>query len=141
MGETERDRHDFTRYNCNEYYQELEDAVSTFGFKAAVLIVKVRDALHALSEVKDIIMSYLSITKVIMYSHCEILWSDNSGACLGRHPTENDGAGLYNPEKYAVIVQQSLRSKMSGIWIKNSLTTYDKRKLRAFRSTYTFNTQ
>ena len=30
---------------------------------------------------------------------------------------------------------------MLGLWIKDSLTTYDKRKLRAFRSAYTFNTQ
>ena len=30
---------------------------------------------------------------------------------------------------------------MLGLWIKNYLTTDDKRKLRDFRSTYTFNTQ
>ena len=71
----------------------------------------------------------------------EILWAYNSGAGLGSHPTENYGLGIYYPAKHAIIAQHRLRSKMIGLWIKNSLTTYEKRKLRAFRTVYTLNTQ
>ena len=74
-------------------------------------------------------------------SHCEILWDDNSGAGLGRHPTENHEAGLDDPQNWAIIDQQRLSSNVLGIWIDKSLTTYAKRKLRAFRSAYNFNNQ
>ena len=32
-------------------------------------------------------------------------------------------------------------SNMLGLWVKNSLTTYAKRKLSALMTAYTFNTQ
>ena len=67
-------------------------------------------------------------------SHCEIVWSDNSGVGLGSHPTVNYGAGLDNPEKQAEFYEQRLMSKMLDLRIKNSLTTYSKLKLRDFRS-------
>ena len=84
----------------------LEDDVSTFGFKASVLIVTDRDGNHAPTEVKEIIMSYPYINQVMVDSHFEILWAENSGAGLGRQPTAIYGAGLDNPEKHAVITQQ-----------------------------------
>ena len=74
-------------------------------------------------------------------SHYEILWADKSGSGLGQDPTENYVAGLHNSQKQAIISQQSLRSNMIGILIKNSLNTDSKLKLRSFRSAYTFNNQ
>ena len=74
-------------------------------------------------------------------SHCEILWANKSVAGLGRHPTAYNGAAEDVPENQPIIPQQRLRSKMIGLWINNSLTTDDKRKLRAFRTAYTFNNQ
>ena len=41
----------------------------------------------------------------------------------------------------SIIAHQRIRPKMLGLWIKNYLTTNAKRKLRAFKSTYTFNAQ
>ena len=119
----------------------MEDAVSTFGFKSAVLIVISRDAGHATTEVKNIILSYPSSTQIMVDSHCEILCADNSGADLGRHTTANYTAGLYDTANKEVISQQRLRYKMLGLWIKNSLTTNAKRKSMDFKSAYTFNTQ
>ena len=72
--------------------------------------------------------------------HCEILWYDNSGAGLGRHPTAYYGAAADNAANQEIITQQCLRSNMLGIWIKNYLTTDSKRKLRAFKYEYTFKT-
>ena len=57
VGLRESDRYVLTRFGWTEFYQELEDAVSEFLFKVAVLIVTFRDALHAPTEVKYIIMS------------------------------------------------------------------------------------
>ena len=44
VGLPESDRYDLTRSKCTEFYQELEDSISTFRFKSAVLIVIGRDA-------------------------------------------------------------------------------------------------
>ena len=82
-----------------EFYQELGGAVSTFGFKVEVLIVTARGLLSATTKVEDIIMSYLYITQGMVDSHCEILWTEKSGADLGRQPTSNDEEGLDNPQK------------------------------------------
>ena len=60
---------------------------------------------------------------------------------MGSHPTENYGAGIYNSAKQEIITKQYLRSKIIGIWINNLTTTDAKRKLRAFRTAYTFKTQ
>ena len=53
----------------------LEYAVSTYGFKSAILIMATRYGHYALTEVKEIIMFYPSTTQVMVDSHCEILWS------------------------------------------------------------------
>ena len=141
VGLPESDRYDIIRSKWTDFYQELENAVSTFGFKAVVLIVTSIDALHVPTEVKDNILSCLYIAKFMVDSHCKILWDDNSGAGLGRHPTANHGEVLDNPESQAVISQQLRRSYIIGLFMKNYITTDAKRKLRAFRSEYTFNTQ
>ena len=49
---------------------------------------------HAPTEVTDVILSYPYITKILVDSHHEILWVDNYGADVGRHPTENYAAVL-----------------------------------------------
>ena len=56
IGLPESDRYYLTRSNWTEFYQELEDAVSTFGFKSAVFIVAAIDALRVPTDVKDIIL-------------------------------------------------------------------------------------
>ena len=141
VGLTESDRYDLTRSNWTDFYQELEDAVSTFGFKSAVLIVTSVDGGNSPTEVKYTIMSYSSLTKFMVDSHCEILWDDNYGEYLGSHPTANYASGLDDAQKQEIISQRHLRSKMIGLCIKNNVTTDAKRKLRAFNSAYTFNTQ
>ena len=75
----------------------MEDSVSTFGFKPEFLILTARDAGHALTEIKDIILPYPPITKIIVESHYEIMWVDNSGAGLGQYPTANYGAAPGDP--------------------------------------------
>ena len=42
---------------------------------------------------------------------------------------------------HSIIAQQRLRSNMIGLCLNNSLTTYDKCKLRAFGTKYTYNNQ
>ena len=119
----------------------MEDALSTFGFKSAVLIVTARDSGHELTEVRNIILCYPYITQIMVDSLYEILWANNSGADLERHPTRNYASGLDYREKQVIIAHQGLRSKMIGLWIKNSLTTNVKRELRAFKPAYNFNAQ
>ena len=89
FGLPESDRYDLTRSKWTDSYQELEDAVSIFGFKPAVLIVTSSYGGYEPNEVKDIILSYPYTMKVMVDPHCEILWFDISGSYLGRHPTEN----------------------------------------------------
>ena len=141
FGLPESDWYDLTRSKWTDFYQEFEDYISKFGFKPAVLILTARYSGHVSTEVKNIIMSYPFITQMMVDSHCEILWADNSVAHLGCHSTTNYAAGLYDASKQEVITQQHLMSKMIGLLIKNSLTTDAKRKLRAFKYAYTFNTQ
>ena len=74
-------------------------------------------------------------------SHCEILWSDNTGAGLGLHPTANYESGLDYPQNQSIISQQRLRYKILVLWINKSLTTGAKSKLREFSPIYTFNFQ
>ena len=103
--------------------------------------MKARYAHNAPTEVKNITLSHPSITQVMVDSHCEILWDENSRVGLVRYPTETYVSGLEDANKQAVITQQSLMSKMLGLWIKNYLTTDYKRKLRNFTYEYTLNTQ
>ena len=103
------------------------------------LILTSRYACHSPTEVKNIITPHPYITQIMVDSHCEILWDDNSGAYLGCHPTENYAAGLDEAQKQAIMSQQLLRSKMIGLWIKTFLTTNVKCKLRALNYAFTFN--
>ena len=119
----------------------MEFTVSTFGFKSAVLIVTSRDGLHAPTEVKYVIITNPCITKIMVDSHCEILWSDNKGAGLGRHPTESYGSGIYYPQNQVILAQQRLMYMILILWIKKSLTTGTKLKSRDFSPAYTFNIQ
>ena len=54
FGLPESDRYDLTRYKWTNFYQELEDAISTFGFKAEVLIAKERDVHQSPTKVECI---------------------------------------------------------------------------------------
>ena len=128
FGLTEINRYDLNRYKLTEFYQEFEDAVSTFGFKSAVLIVIDIDTINSPTEVKNIILSYPSITQIMVESHCEILWADNSGENLGRQPTANYVAAIYDAEKQVIIAHKDLRYNMLCLCIKNSLTTDTKCK-------------
>ena len=74
-------------------------------------------------------------------SHCEILLAKNLGAGSGRNPTVDYGSEADTPEKQAIISPHRLRYNMLWPRIKNFLTTDDKRKLRDFRATWTFNIQ
>ena len=72
-------------------------------------------------------------------SYREILWADISVAVPGRHPTANYWSGINDPVKQAAIYRNHFRNKIIGLYTKKYLTTNDKRKLRDFRSAYTFN--
>ena len=87
VGLPESDRYDLTRSKWTDFYQELENAIFKFGFKAEVLMVTYIYGLHELTEVKDTMLYYPSITQVMVDSHCESLWDDNSGVGLGINPT------------------------------------------------------
>ena len=76
-----------------------------------------------------------------MDSHCEILWADNLGAGSGCQPTADYGAGLYATAKQELIAQRCLTSKIISLWINNSLTKYVKHKLRAYKTSYVYNSQ
>ena len=119
----------------------MEDAVLTFVFKAAVMFVTSIYINQASTEFKNFILFYPSITQAMVESHCEILWANNSGVGLGRHPTEDYGAATDNAENLSIISQQRLKSKMIILWINKSLTTDNKCKLRAFKISYTYNNQ
>ena len=58
VGLTESERYDLTRSKWTDFYQELEDAISIFWFKAAILIVTDRYALQIPTEFKEIILYY-----------------------------------------------------------------------------------
>ena len=112
----------------------MEDTVSTFGFKSAVLLVTTRYPGHSPTEFKYIILYHPYITQIMVKSHCEIMWADNPGAYFRCHPTANYSEGIDDVEKQAIISQNRLRSNMLDIWFKSSLTTYANFKLWAFKS-------
>ena len=60
---------------------------------------------------------------------------------MGIQPTSDYGAESYDGEKHELISQQLLRSKVLSLWINNSLTTDEKRELRYFKTSYTYNNQ
>ena len=67
------------------------------------------------------------------------MWATNSGAGLGHYSTAYYGSAAEVPAKYLFIYQDSIRSNMISLWIKNSLTTDVKRKLKDFKTSYTYN--
>ena len=103
FGIPESDRYDLTRSKCTGFYQELDDDVFIFGFRAKVFIMIDIYAIHESNEVKNIILSHPYITKVMVNSHCEILWNDNSGEGLVCHSTENYGASEKNAANQDII--------------------------------------
>ena len=115
--------------------------MTTFGLNAAVKVVKARDQVNIPTELNKVIHSYTSVTRSMIEYHCENFCSKNSGTALGRLPTSYYGAEPYDAAKQALISQHCLRSKILVLWINNSLTTEDKLKLRAFRTSCTFNNQ
>ena len=56
FGLPEMDTYDITRYKWTGFYQDLEDAVYTFGLKSEVLIVTSRYANNVPTEVNGIIL-------------------------------------------------------------------------------------
>ena len=94
------------------------------------MIVTDRDLNQELTKFKNIISFYSEIRQEMVDSHCEIIWDNNLGEGLERHPTADYGASEDNPEKQEIIAQQRLSSNMISPWINNSPTTDDKRKLR-----------
>ena len=56
-------------------------------------------------------------------------------------PHRKYAAGLDDAQKHSIITKQNLRSNMLGLWIKNSMTTNSKCKLRAFNYAFTLNAQ
>ena len=57
LGLPESVRYDLTRSKWNDFYQELKNYASIFGFKVACFIVTARNGLHTPTEVKYIILS------------------------------------------------------------------------------------
>ena len=87
VGLPESNMYDLTKSKWNKFYQELEDSVFIFGFKASVLIVAAIYLNQAPTEFNNSILFYPSIIEAMVDSHCENLWNNNSGAGLGHHPT------------------------------------------------------
>ena len=69
----------------------------------------------------------------MMDSHCEIMWSKNSGAGLEQNPTAFYGAAPNDQVKQTITPQQRLRYKNIGLCIKNSSTADSKQKLRGIQ--------
>ena len=74
-------------------------------------------------QIPNSVMWSLSIHqwKFIVYLHCEILWSDNLGANLGRHSTEYyvDVGDVVT--KQLIISHKRLASNMLSLWIQTHL--------------------
>ena len=75
VGLPENDRYGLYRSKWTDFYQSLEDYVSTFGFKAAVMIATDRDGVHIPTAVNNIILFYLSITKSCGPETQEHVWA------------------------------------------------------------------
>ena len=122
-------------------YQELEDYVSTFGFKTAFQIVTSRNVVNVITEYTSFIYSYPSITQYVIDSHFENMWVDNPGTGLGSYPTEDYVVAENDTNKQAIIYQCCLRSNIMSLWIRNLLITDAKRNLGAFKTSNYFNVQ
>ena len=136
-----KDRYDLTISKSTGFYQELEDAVSTFRPTTIAQVVTARDLNHTPSRFNKFIPYYSSITQAIVESHCQILWIDNSGSNLVLQPTEGYGVQVHIYEGQKLIYQQHLIFNMINLWIRNSLTTDVKRTLRYYKTLYAYNRQ
>ena len=122
--------------------QKLKYFNSAYNFNAQddgaemffVIVKMVKPCSHAPTEVKNTTLSYPSIEKIMVESHCEIMWAENYRADLGCQPTENYAALLDDLTKQVLISQQSIMSNMLGLWIKKFITTGARCKLRTFRN-------
>ena len=54
------DKYKLTRSKWTDFYQYLEDYLTTFGFNAALQVVTARDPGNALTELNTVIHSYTS---------------------------------------------------------------------------------
>ena len=68
-------------------------------------------------------------------------YGKNSGSGLGCYPTAYYGSEDDDAEKHSLISQQLLISRMLILWIKNSLTTAVKPKLRSYKTSNDYNIQ
>ena len=75
VGLPENDRYGLYISKWTDFYQSLEDYVSTFGFKAEVMIATDRDGVHIPTAVNNIILFYLSITKSCGPETQEHVWA------------------------------------------------------------------
>ena len=64
-----------------------------------------------------------------------------SGEVLGIHPTSDYVTAADDAENQALIYQHRLRFKMLSMWIRNSLITDEKQKLREYKNLYAHNSQ
>ena len=113
IGLTGKKRYYLTTSKWTDFNQYLEDAVSTFGFKAPSTdchSYKWVPFTHWFQEHHFILTT--NNTRHDRLSLYDILWAKNSVACLGSHPTEDYGVAGDDAEKLALIAQQCLRSKI-----------------------------
>ena len=137
----ERYRYDLTRSKWTDFYQELEDDVPKFLFKEVAMILTAIYVSHEPTEFKKAISFYPSTTEAVVDSKCENLCDNTSVADLGRHPILDYGTAVENPDNHLIVSQQRIRYKMLSLWIKTLLATGAKLKLRAFKTSYTYNNQ
>ena len=60
---------------------------------------------------------------------------------MGHNPVTDYGIESENTANQLIFAQKRLISNMLSLWIKKSLTTYAKLKLRASKISYTYNNQ
>ena len=63
------------------------------------------------------------------------------GSGLGNHSAADYGVSEDEPAKQIIITQQNIRFKIMSMWVIKFLTTYAKRKMRYFKSSYVLNDQ
>ena len=73
--------------------------MNTFGLNSSLHVVTTKDSGNVPTEFNNIIHYYTSITRAMIYSHCEKLWANNTGAGLGRLQPEDYGAEPYDAAK------------------------------------------
>ena len=90
-GLSESNRYDLTSSKWTDFYQDPENAVATFGFNVSVQVFTAIYPGNVPTEFKNIIDSYNSITRSMIYYHCENMWTKNSRSGMGRIRTSDSG--------------------------------------------------